>query len=82
MGKELTECEAIKRLDNEFSGQYRQISEKYRDVKKFWRDKDYIKSNKILDEESARRFFKLKETYAGHETLPEAEVMKIVTGDF
>lgn len=82
MKKELTEQEAIERLDSEFSVFYRQIREKYHSMEKFWWNEDYIKSNKKLDDESDRRYIKLKKTYIGHETLPESEVMKIIKGDF
>ena len=82
MEKELTEQEAIKCLDSEFSVFYRQILEKYHSIEKFWWNEDFIKSNKKLDDESGRRYIKLKNTYIGHETLPESEVMKIVKGDF
>lgn len=82
MEKELTEREAIKLLDSEFSGLYKQVLEKYHSIEKFWWNEDYIKSDKELDDESGRRFIKLKVTYTGHETLPESEVMKIIKGDF
>lgn len=82
MEKELTEREAIKRLDNEFAEYYRQINEKYHTMEKFWRNEDFIKSNKKIESESGRRFIKLKTIYVGHETLPESEVMKIIKGDF
>lgn len=82
MEKELTEQEAIERLDSEFSVFYRQIREKYHSMEKFWWNEDYIKSNKKLDNESDRRYLKLKKIYIGYETLLESEVMKIIKGDF
>ncbi len=82
MGKELTEREAIKRLDSEFAEHYKKLHDKYKDIKKFWCDDDYNKSQKELDNESGRRFLKLKEIYSKHELLPESVVMKIITGNF
>lgn len=82
MEKELTERESIKRVDKRFAEYHRRITEKYHTMERFWRNKDYIKSYKQLDNESGRRFIKLKTIYVGHETLPESEVMKIINGDF
>lgn len=82
MEKRLTYEEARRMLGEESYKCEKSICDKWKGKKMPGRDGAFTPELKKLHENFGIRFFKLKETYAGHKTLPESEVMKIVTGDF
>lgn len=82
MEKELTREEALQRLGKENADCDKAIRAKWNGKKMPGRDGAYTQELKELTKVLGKRFFKLNELYQNRETLPEAEVMKIVTGDF
>lgn len=82
MEKGLTEHEAIKLLDKEYSKHCLELQKKYEGVKMPGRDGGDTQDQKELSQECGRRYIKIKTAFQNHESLPESEVMKIVMGDF
>ena len=82
MEKKLTEQEAIELLDKENYKHCLEIKKKYEGVRMPGRDGGDTQDQKKLSQEMGRRYIKIKTEFQNHKTLPESEVMKIVTGDF
>lgn len=82
MEKELTYKESIHLLGEEMANQSRKLSIEYRDSFHGGRDGGSTQEQRKLTAENGRRFFKLKEIFAGHKTLPESEIIKIINGEF
>lgn len=82
MEKEITYTEAINLLGEKTAAKSRELSIEYGDFSRGGRDGGSTQEQRKLTVENGRRFSKLKEIFADHNSLPESEVMKIIEGKF